>query len=190
MARVECHLGIDDLEARMRSASEPRAARHFQVIWLLAKGHTIAEASAVTAFAPRWIEQLVARYNAAGPSALGDLRRHNTRTATLLTPALLQRLRERLAAAPADGGVWTSPKVAAWMAGELGLAQVAPQRGWDALKAIGWSIQRPRPQNPSSATPEVREAFKKSLPRPSPRKPRPIRTRPSRSSPPTSTVSA
>jgi len=38
-----------------------------------------------------------------------------------------------------------SPKVAAWMAGELGLERVAPQRGWEALKAVGWSIQAPRP---------------------------------------------
>ena len=189
MARVVDHLGIDDLEVAMRSASDPKAARHFQVIWLLAKGHTIAETSAVTAFAPRWIEQLIARYNSAGPSALGDLRRYNARTATLLTPELLQRLRERLAAPPGDGGLWTSGKVAAWMAGELGLVKVAPQRGWDALQAIGWSIQRPRPRNPASATPEAREAFKKSSAKPWPRRPRLIRTSPSRSSPRTSTGS-
>ena len=30
------------------------------------------------------------------------------------------------------------------MAGELGLTSVAPQRGWEALKAIGRSIQAPR----------------------------------------------
>ena len=190
MAQVVGHLGIDGLEAGMRSASEPRASRHFQVIWLLAKGHTIAEASAVTAFAPRWIEQLVARYNAAGPAALGDLRRHNTKVATVLTPALLERLRERLAAPPDDGGLWTSPKVAAWMASELGLARVAPQRGWEALRVIGWSIQRPRPQNPASATPAERDAFKKSSTGLWRRKPRPIRTSRSTSSPPTSIASA
>ena len=31
------------------------------------------------------------------------------------------------------------------LAGELGMAKVAAQRGWEALKAIGWSIQKPRP---------------------------------------------
>jgi hypothetical protein len=53
-------------------------------------------------------------------------------------------------AAP-DGGLWTSGKVAHWMSGELGLAKVRAQRGWEALKAIGWSIQSPRPRNPQAA---------------------------------------
>ncbi|MCI0466676.1 MAG: hypothetical protein L0Y57_06675 [Beijerinckiaceae bacterium] len=44
--------------------------------------------------------------------------------------------------------------MADWMAAELGLISVAPQRGWEALKAIGWSIQKPRPKNPKSATSE------------------------------------
>src|SRR3954470_19218703 len=67
MARVADHLSVDDLEARLRSAQDPTATRHFQVIWLLARGHTIADVAAVTSFVPRWIEQLLARYNAHGP---------------------------------------------------------------------------------------------------------------------------
>ena len=37
------------------------------MIWLLARGHTIADVAAVTSFGRRWIEQLLARYNAHGP---------------------------------------------------------------------------------------------------------------------------
>src|SRR4029079_9355842 len=70
--------------------------------------------------------------------------------------------RARLEAPPPDGGLWSSRKVAAWMAGELGLAEVLPQRGWEALKAIDWSVQKPRPGDPGAATPEEREAFKKT----------------------------
>src|SRR5215207_5537203 len=69
MARVAEHLSVEDLEARLRSARDPTATRHFQVIWLLARGHTIADVAAVTSFGPRWIEQLLARYNAHGPEA-------------------------------------------------------------------------------------------------------------------------
>ena len=64
MARVADHLSVEDLEARLRSARDPTATRHFQVIWLVARGHTIADVAAVTSFVPRWIEQLLARYNA------------------------------------------------------------------------------------------------------------------------------
>ncbi len=38
-------------------------------------------------------------------------------------------LKPGLATPPPDGGLWTEPKVATWMAGALGLEKVAPQRG-------------------------------------------------------------
>ena len=189
MAQVVGHLSVEDLEAGFRSARDPTATRHFQVIWLLARGHTIADVAAVTSFVPRWIEQLLARYNAHGPEALGDLRRRNGGVPSVLRPALLERLRARLEAPPPDGGLWTGPNVARWMAGELGLAEVWPQRGWEALKAIGWSGQKPRPRHPASATPEEREAFKKSWSRLSPRKRPSTRTNRLRSGPRTSTAS-
>src|SRR3954466_4048800 len=93
---------------------------------------------------------------------LGDLRRRNGTSPSVLRPDLLEKLKARLLEPPPDGGLWTSPKVAAWMASELGLAAVLPQRGWEALKAIGWSVQKPRPRHPAGAPPEEREAFKKA----------------------------
>jgi hypothetical protein len=152
------------------------------VIWLLARGHTIPQVSATTAFGGRWIEQLLARYNAEGAEALGDLRRRNGASATILKPALLAKLGDRLREPPPDGGLWSSRKVAEWMAAELGLKSVAPQRGWEALRAIGWSIQKPRPKNPKSATPEEAAAFKKSLSTPLPKRRPNTRTSRSRSS--------
>ncbi len=182
------HLSDEELEGRLRTASEAKSARHFQAIWLLAKGHRIADVSSMTAFGVRWIEKLVSRYHAEGPDALGDLRRHNGTRPTILTPALLDKLRVRLREPPPDRGLWTSRKVAAWMAGELGVTSVAVQRGWEALRAIDWSIQTPRPEHPARASVEEQEAFKKSWP-PLPKKQQSIRIRSLRSSPPMSTVS-
>ena len=162
MAYVAGHLSAAALEERCEACEDATSSRRFQTIWLLAKGHSTGEVAAMSSFGQRWIEQLVERYNAFGPSAMGDLRRGNGAPAKVLTPELLQRLRVRVAEAPPDGGVWTSGKVARWMAGELGLASLAPQRGWEALRAIGWSIQKPRPRNPKAATPEEQEAFKKT----------------------------
>src|SRR3982750_992853 len=205
MARVADHLSVEDLEAGFRSARDPTAARHFQVIWLLARGHTIADVAAVTSFVPRWIEQLLARYNAHGPEALGDLRRRNGGVPRVLRPALLERLRARLEAPPPDGGLWSSRKVAAWMAGELGLAAGLPHRGWGggnrglpavcpqrgggAQRAIDGWVKKPPPRHPAAATPEEREAFKKSSSRPSLRRELSTRTSRSRSGPPTGTAS-
>jgi transposase len=195
MARVAEHLGISELEERFRTAKDPILARHVQVIWLLAQGHTTAEVSAVTSFVPRWIEQLLARYNAEGLAALGDLRRHNGRAPALLKPDVfkpdvLERLRVRLADPPPDGGLWTSGTVARWMAGELGREVVSAQRGWEALRRIGWSIQKPRPRHPKAATPEEGAAVKKNWTRSLPKRPRAVPTSRSRCSRPTSTASA
>src|SRR4051794_34098007 len=149
-----------DLEKQYRSCTDVTAARHLQAIWLLAKGHRIAEVAATVSYARQWVERLLARYNAEGLEALGDRRRRNGTSPSVLKPDLLDKLKDRLREPPPDGGLWTSPKVAAWMASELGLARVAPQRGGEALKAIGWSVQKPRPRHPASATPKEREAFK------------------------------
>jgi transposase len=188
MAHVADHLSVSALEQQYRSCTDVTAARHVQTIWLLAKGHTIAEVAATVSFARRWEERLLARYNAQGPQALGDLRRRNGTSPSVLRPDLLEMLKDRLRAPPPDGGLWTSPKVAAWMASELGLAAVLPQRGWEALKAIGWSVQKPRPRHPAAATPEERAAFKKSWSRLSLRSGPSTRTSRSKSGRPTSTA--
>ncbi len=193
MAQVADHLSVAELQAGYRGSGDATLARHYQTIWLLKQGRTIAEVAALTSFARRWIEQLLARYNAFGPASLGDRRRGNGAKPTLLTPEVLARLQERVRRPPEDGGVWTSGKVAAFLAAELGLASVAPQRGWEALRAIGWTIQRQtfmgRPRHAKAATPDEQTAFKKNSPRPS-RRSRPATPgRWSRRSPPTSTAS-
>src|SRR5919199_3133961 len=122
MARIVEHLSVAELEARYRAARDATEARHFQAIWLLAQGRTVLEVSEVLAFVPRWVTQLAARYNACGPGALGDRRRRNGKAAGLLTPDLLAALVERVRAPPEDGGLWSGPKAADWMARHLGLA--------------------------------------------------------------------
>ena len=126
MAHVADHLSVSALEQQYRSCTDVTAARHLQTIWLLAKGHEIAEVAATVSYAQRWVERLLARYNAQGPQALGDLRRRNGTSPSVLRPDLLEKLKARLLEPPPDGSLWTSPKVAAWMAGELGLAAACP----------------------------------------------------------------
>lgn len=179
MSGVVGHLGTEALAERYRAARDPVERSHFQMIWLLACGHSVVDVATLTHFSARWIEKVLARYNAAGPAALGDQRRGNAGGTPLLDEAGQQVLRERLATPPDEGGLWTGPKVAAWMARRLGLEKVHPQRGWEALRRLGQSLQVPRPVHAGAAAPEEQEAFKKSWPRPSPT--RPPRTQASRS---------
>ena len=190
MAHIVEHLSLRQLETRYRASQDATEARHLQAIWLLAQGRTVLEVAEVLAFVPRWVEQLAARYNACGPAALGDQRRRNGRPASLLTPALLAALAERLKTPPEDGGVWSGPKAAAWMARHLGRAAVHPQRGWDALRRLGWSLQSPRPRHPRAASPGAAGGAEKSWPARWRGPRRRIPTGRSRSGPRTSTASA
>ena len=170
MARVADHLSVTELQASYRGSKDAMLARHYQVIWLLAQGRTVAETAQLTGFVPRWVEELLGRYNRFGPSSLGDRRRGNGAKATVLTPAVLDVVRERLKRPPDDGGLWTAKKVAAVMAAGLGLAAVAEQRGWEALRAVGWTIQRPRPRHARAASAEEQAEFKESSPKPLPKR--------------------
>src|SRR5687768_1362065 len=107
----ERHHGADRWASLRRGAggavpgrADVTEARHFQAIWLLAQGRTVLEVAEVLAFVPRWVTQLAARYNASGPEALGDRRRRNGRTASLLTEAVLAALAGRVRTPPEDGG--------------------------------------------------------------------------------------
>src|SRR5258708_26767924 len=112
MAHVADHLSIEDLEQRYRACEDACSARHYQTIWLLAQGHTVPEVSALMSFAPRWIAELQARYNALGPQALGDLRRNNRTRPSVLKPQLLEKLTARLKQPPPHRGIWPTRHVA------------------------------------------------------------------------------
>lgn len=190
MTRIEDYKTVAELELCYEQAEGTVEKSHFHAIWLIARGHEIGEVAELLSFTPRWLRKLIERYNTQGPESLGDLRAKNGRKPKLLTEDLLTALGERVKSPPPDGGLWSGPKVALFIADYHGLEAVHPQRGWDALKKIGYSIQRPRPRHPKAADEAEREAFKKNWRAWSPKKPRASRTSPSRFGPPMSTGSA
>jgi transposase len=181
MTTIRAHLSSIELEAGYEAAADPVAKRHFHALWLLSSGHEVDEVAELLSFSTRWVRALTKRYNEGGPDRLGDQRIHNGTQPTILTAEALAALKQRIKTPPDVGGLWTGPKIAQWLAMFHGLKSVHDQRGWDALIAIGYSIQQPRPRHPQAATEQDRSALKKSS---RPRRPRSganIRARPSRS---------
>lgn len=162
MIAITPHLSSRELELGYETASEPIAKSHFHALWLLSRGYDIEEVADLLSFSTRWVRLIIKRYNEGGPKRLGDQRVNNGTDATILTTAALSGLKERLEAPPDDGGQWTGPKIARWLAGFHGLKFVHDQRGWDALIAIGWSIQQPRPRHPEAAGEAERARLKKT----------------------------
>lgn len=181
MTTINGHLSSAALAERYKAAPDPIAKSHFHAVWLLSSGYEIEEVAELLSFSMRWVRELARRYNEGGPEALGDQRINNGTQPTILTAAALAALRERIKMPADDGGLWSGPKVACWLAGYHGLQAVHDQRGWDALIAIGYSIQQPRPRHPQAATDEDRTALKKTLAVRRPRSSARIRTPPSKS---------
>ena len=86
-----------------------------------------------------------------------DGRHDNRGAAGLLDAGLREELAAALAQSPEEGGVWSGPKVAAWMSRRLG-RQIHPQRGWEYLRRMDMSPQRPRPKHPQG-DPSAQHSF-------------------------------
>ena len=159
---VAGHLSATELGRRYRAARDRVERGHLQVVWLPRRGRNAAEVARVMGLSGLWVAEIVRRYNERGPDGLGDRRRGNAGAKPLLGAADEAALRAALAEPPPDGGLWTGPKVAAWMAARLG-RKVWPQRGWDYLRKLGHSPQVPRPRNAKAASPEEQAEYKKAL---------------------------
>ena len=133
---------------------------HLQIVWLLSLGRSERGGGAGHWPWPRWVGEVVRRYDEDGPGGLGDRRRGNVGAKPLLGAEGEAALRAALSTPPADGGLWTGSKVAAWMAARLG-RKVWPQRGWDYLKKLA-TAQVPRPRHAEAASPEEQVAYKKA----------------------------
>jgi transposase len=153
-------------------------------------GYERSEVAEILSFSPRWVIELIRRYNEGGAERLGDQRVNNGTKPTILTAEALGALGERIKAPPDDGGLWSGPKIARWLAAFHGLESVHDQRGWDALIAIGYSIQQPRPRHPAAASGKDRAALKKSSPGRQRKRSASTPARRLRSGPPTSIASA
>lgn len=153
------HLSTEELGRRYRAARDRVERRHLQVIWLLREGYGAGEVARVMGDSARWVAEIVRRHHAQGPEGLVDRRHGNAGAKPLLSETQQVALAEALQAPPPQGGLWSGPKVAAWIAAQTG-RKIRPQRGWDYLLKLGFTLQRPRPRH-AQADAAAQAAFKK-----------------------------
>jgi transposase len=161
------HATTEELEHRYKKAKDPVERSHLQIVWLLGEGKRTEEVSEVTGYSLGWVRKIARRYNERGVEGLGDRRHSNpgAKERALLDEAGEEELVEALRRPPpasVGGGMWSGPKVARWIAKRNGLEKVHVQRGFEYLRKVGMSPQVPRPANTKGASPEEREAFKKT----------------------------
>ena len=124
-----------EIALRSTSASTAIERRRWQVIGMLADGLPLAEIVGTTGYRPRTIRQIAQRYREGGPAALADGRQRSVGAAPLLAEDQQRDLRQALQKRAPDGGIWTGPKVARWIAAGTG-KRVHRQRGWEYQRRL------------------------------------------------------
>lgn len=155
--RLEPHLSVDEIRGCYLTSEDSVEQTRWQVILLLAEGVASNEVARITGYCVTWVRKIARRYNDGGLSALRDGRHTNPGAAPLLRVEARQELALALEKPPEEGGIWSGPKVAAWMSRQLGHS-VHPQRGWEYLRRLDMTLQKPRPKHPEG-DPAAQESF-------------------------------
>ena len=149
------HLTAGEIDRRYRNCADAAEKTRWHVLWLVTRpGHPVSATTAakLVGFTPARGRAILKRYNERGPDALADGRRHNG-AEPKLTPGQQAELFAALQARPPDHGLWSGPKVAAFVKQRFGV-EVHKQTGWQWLKDLGFRLVVPRPRHPKAATPE------------------------------------
>lgn len=154
------HLGHEEIDQRYRSCSDAAEKTRWHVLWLVTRPDqplSATKAAELVGFTPAWGRAILKRYNAHGPEGLTDRRRDNGADPKL-SPQQQAELLAALQAPPPDHGLWSGPKVAAYVRDRFGV-EVRNQTGWQWLKDLGFRLVVPRPRHPKAATPEEQKEW-------------------------------
>ncbi|WP_250126319.1 IS630 family transposase [Chroococcidiopsis sp. CCMEE 29] len=164
-AHLEPHLSSNELKTRYQLTTDKVESRRWHLLWLVSQKWTIKQAAVAVGLNYDYAKDIVRNYNQQGEGGLLNRRkiRSTRRGKPLLDAAQIEELRECLQKPPEDKGLWTGPKVAAWIAQKTGRKKVWAQRGWEYLKKCRYSLQIPRPSH-QKGDKEQQEQFKQKLP--------------------------
>ena len=162
MARLDValHLTADEIDERYRDCRDAAEKTRWHLLWLVTRPdqpRSVAAAARVVGLTPRWGRTLVHRYNGGGPDALADGRRGNG-AAPKLAPEQQAELLAALQSPPPDGGLWSGPKVIAFVRDRWAVA-VGHSTGWQWLRDLGVRPVVPRPTHPKAASADERRRW-------------------------------
>ena len=160
---IVAHLSPEEIARRYRTCRGGVEKTHWQIVWLLTRSQappTPAEVAARVGLTPAWVRTVLKRWNAEGPDGLADRRPARNGGRPKLSEEQQAALFETLQGRPTDGGLWTGPKVAAYVRDRWDVT-VCPETGWRWLNRLGLSLQVPRPRNPGAATTDEQRRWKR-----------------------------
>ena len=162
LIKLEPHLSQEEIVIHEKESASVSERLHWQVVRLIGQGKRTGEVVEVSGYSAAWVRALIRRYNAQGPSAIGDQRRHNQGGQRLLNAEQEADLRAEVEGGISAGEIWTGVDVARRISQLVGY-EVHRARGWELLKRWGLKQRVPRPQH-ANADVSMQEVFKKNAP--------------------------
>jgi transposase len=160
--KLKSHLTAAELYQRYRKCQQAREKIRWRALYLIAKGGVANDVAKRVGRSSGWMTTLARRYNRLGAAGVADQRIEPMPSPPpTLSAKQAQALATALRGPAPDGGLWTSPKVAAWIKQKTGKA-VHKTTAWRAMRAAGFTLQVPRPRHQQTATEAEQAAFKKS----------------------------
>lgn len=157
------HLTANQAGAKYRACRHAVEKTRWHAIWLLLRTdpvRTPAQVADLVGLSAVTTRDVLKRWNESGPQGLPDGRRNNG-SEPKLDAGQRARLFTALKKRPPDGGLWSGPKVAAYVRSEWKV-EVCPQTGWKWLVDLGFTLQVPRPSHPRAADPATQKRWKKT----------------------------
>lgn len=163
--RIKPHLTYFQISERYRKCKNAREKSYWHVIKLMAdpkRERLVTEAAQLVGYCQNWARILVRRYNEEGPDNFIDKRKNNQGREAFLNDKQQEELKNILInKRPPDGGLWTGPKVAAWIKKKT-KKNITSVGAWKWIRKSGFTLQVPRPKNIQSATEQEVVEFKKN----------------------------
>src|SRR5258708_19205397 len=126
--QVQTDMTTEELHERYRHTKGRVERTHWHIWWQIKEGKSPREVAELLGYTARWVRTIIQRWNAEGEQGIRDHRHDINVSRPLLSGEKQAELVEAMQHPPADGGLWTGPKVAKWMQERLG-RPVDPQRG-------------------------------------------------------------
>jgi transposase len=158
------HLPLSAIRSRYKACTDGKERARWHVVFLVARGSSAEDAAMVLGYSVAWACGIVRAWNESGPDGLHDGHASvpGGRPPLLTTEEQKELLRVVHKERPPDGGLWTGPKIARWIAQKTGKKLPAKGTGWNYLVRLGLSIQHPRPRHVQAAPETARTVWKKN----------------------------
>lgn len=155
------HLTTDQLKSKFYNCPRAQEKTRWHALYLISRGEKRGDVLHRLARSSAWIADLVKRYNQHGEKAVVNQKIGRVASSRRVSAELAVELEATLQKPAMDGGVWSSPKVAAWIQTKTG-QQTHSTTALRTMRRLGFTLQRPRPQHNKRASAEEQEGWKKN----------------------------